>query len=124
MGPQTLRRHGPSHPRPSAGVRSNEGPPYDEGNPGVLNVDEEGLPVGREARTSKLGDVQPVAGELVHLPVGRDAHYAVAATAILREPQVAPGRHNDVVRFVHLLWAWSPRRRAGGYLWPGGSGRL
>ena len=81
----------------SGGTRLGELTPNGEGHARVVDVDEEGLSVRREARTSELGIVQPVAGERVHLSIRRDAHDAVPAWPILGEPQLAPGGHDNVV---------------------------
>jgi hypothetical protein len=57
-----------------------------------------------EGRPGELVHVRlGIAGEHVRGAFGRDPDDAVLATAVLREPDVPPGRHDDVVGRVELV---------------------
>src|SRR5215211_1669262 len=107
-----LRRHGlrwccDGHLGLAFGITLLERSPDGEGYAGILEVDEEGLAVGREGRSGELGVVQAVPGERIDLAIRGDAHDAIYGVAVIDglvfgEPQVSPGRHHDVVRALHL----------------------
>ena len=97
-GTEQPRRRGQGQLPLASGAPAGERPPHRQREPGVLDVDEEGPPVGGERRAGELP--QAVAGERVQRPLGGDADDAVATLLldlVLGEPQVAPWRDGQVV---------------------------
>ena len=68
--------------------------------PGMLDIDEEHLPVGREGRAGEFGLVHAIVPEAVELASGRYADQVVVPAAILTDDQIAKRRVREVVGVV------------------------